>query len=695
MRQADVSVFGVLFNARPAPEDAVARDYFSPLIEGTGKVEGKRVTCGTGAPGPNEAGGEVIVATDVDSLATEFMKLGAYIGGGQRSTMLSEVGDFTINPGVSAFKLIVSAPLKMLTLDSPQGPVDLATAPGFTVTPYAKATEIAFSPQAMADFGSWKLGGADERQKVLILFGGMTITPDVANTFTLGSEAELSFNAGTVLPALLSLSDYSFALEIRQADKTGAVKLLKTIPGAAITPGKNVVTVEPLTDEPLAKIWYVATNVTTTQGRQALGEVRSYQEISAIVPGNFPTVMPLSLDLGTLSGNATPATGVLTLTGPTESASGKVCLADGEFRPVVQSDSVDRSTTWEWSITAEAPAKFVDNCLTLKKGESVPVTVSALNTEAAASVVTGYVPLTTVSTDGRTLPQTVAFTLTSERKIDGALFIEVLVVLIVLGVLLPLIVLYVLNRITTKVEYGDVLRAVFDAKFSLKNDEVLITTKDSAQAGVQLGVLENPQEEFRGLPPQSDGPSISDSEIGTFRRVVPIVPFRAPWFEIVAPAGFVVLTGTVPGVTTERRYRTGKKAPFDGQVSRTWAALVRDDELLRDGAEVVAGRLVIFDKRGRGGGDRPKVRLIKAQHELRLSKRLEALKVAHNATTAAELARKNKKSRSDDSPPPSSAPVLPPPPGAPRFGAPVPHLPSTTAPPTAIGFAQLPPPPPG
>jgi hypothetical protein len=709
MRQAGVSVFGVLFNARPSPDDAVARDYFAPLIEGTGTVQGKPATCGTGPIGANETGGEVIVATDVDSLATEFMKLGAYIGGGQSSTMLSKVGDFTINPGVSAFKLIVSAPVKTLSLESPRGPVDLATAPGITVTPYANASEIAFTPQTMADFGSWKLSGADPKQKVLILFGGMTIAPDPANTFTLGSDAELTFDAGTILPKLLTLSDYSFDLEIRQADKTGVVQLLTTVPGASVQPGKNVVTVRPIAGEAIAKIWYVATNVRTAKGQQALGEVRSYQEISAIVPGNFPTIAPLALDLGTLSGNATPATGILTITGPSEAESGKVCLPDGDFQPVVQSDTVDRATTWTWTITPEASAQFVDNCLTVDRGTSVAVTISALNSEAAQSIVTGYLPLTTVAADGRELLQSINFTLISERKIDAEKFAGVIGALIFLGLLLPLLALYLVNLFTTKVEYGNLLRASLEAEFKLKTNDVLVRTSDMSGAGVLLDSLPSPQEQFRGLPPQTDEPSIADSEIGIFKRVVPINPFRAPWFEIVAPAGFVVLTGSAPGVTKEHRYRLGKRAFFNGQVSRTWAALIPESALMGDHADSVKGRLIIFDKRGRGGSDRPKVRLNEVKHEMRLGKRLETLRATlldKVATPAKEMANG---SRATNTATLSSAPILPPPPGSSKLGSSRPGFsvppppggsgiapPGSTRPPTPLsGAGFLPPPPPG
>jgi hypothetical protein len=711
MRQAGVSVFGVLFNARPSPDDAFARDYFAPLIEGVGSVQGEPASCGTGAIGPNEAGGEVIVATDVDALATEFMKLGAYIGGGQPSTGLSETGEFTIDAGVSSFRLIVNAPASVLTLQAPSGPLDLTSAPGLTVTPYANATEISFTPQSKLDFGQWKLSGADSVPKALIIFGGLTINPDPANSITLGSDAELTFEVGTVFPDLLAVEDYSYNLEIRQTDENGQVKLLTTLPGSTIRPGSNVATVHPLEGQSLAKIWFVATKVETATGKQPLSEVRSYQEISALVPGVFPTISPLTLDLGVLSGNSTPATGSLTVNGPTSADSGQVCLPEGEFRPVIKTDTVDRLKTWKWTIVASGSNTFVDNCLTVKTGTAVTLTISALNSTSAQSVVQGYMPLITKSFDGQILPQTINFSLTSERKIDPEKFVGVIAVLVLLGLLLPLLALYLVNLMTTKVEYGDLLRASFDAQFNLKNDEVTVQSKDFATSGVKLSAMTSAQEAFRGLPPQSDGPTISDSEVGSFRRQVPLLPFRSPWFEIVAPAGSVVLTGTSPRITQERRYKLGRRAPFTGQVSRTWVVVIREDVLTRDDTETVNGRIVIFDKRGRGGSDRPKLRLIEVQHEMRLSKRLEALRAALKAkaekpekVSKRDLQGGKEKTASSDAvlppPPPGSSNsgsnFSSPPSRGPGLGTP-PSSPSAS-PPRSLppsGPAQLPPPPPG
>ena len=100
------------------------------------------------------------------------------------------------------------------------------------------------------------------------------------------------------------------------------------------------------------------------------------------------------------------------------------------------------------------------------------------------------------------------------------------------------------------------------------------------------------------------------------------MPFRSPWFELIAPAGFVVLTGKTPTRLQENRYKLGDRAPFGGQISRTWVALVKEEDLLRAGDDPIDGKLVIFDKRGRGGSDRPKQRLLEVQHEAKLSTRL-------------------------------------------------------------------------
>lgn len=621
MRQSGVSVFGVFFNADPSTEQEFQQDYLAPLIEGKGSVNGSVRTCGAGTPGASDTHGELIVAKNADDLAREFMKLGGYINGGTASETLATNGAFFIDPGIAGFKLIINAPSETLKLSSPQGPIDFKTAQGFSTKTYPSTTEINFSAKSMNDFGAWKLDGADGVVKSLMLFGGLKVTPAKSNNITLGESSNFSFDLSTVKKDLLSTDDYKFGLEIRQTNRNGEQVVLATVPSSQLRAGTNSIRITPLADQALAKIWFVAKDVKTARSGQALSDVIAYQEIRAIVPGEFPTVTPPELVLTDMVGTKQPAEGTLTVTGPTSAATALFCFPSGSFQPVIKSDSAQRQDSWTWS--AATSAQGMNGCYSVNQGQKIEFAVTAVNSVSAESAVRGYVPVTMKSTTGKELPQNIDFSFKSARNIDPWKFAFVIGLLILLAALLPLLAIYIVNVLTSKVEHGDqVTRAVFDAEVSLQREEIGVRNPGTTGEYLPLDKFQRPEEAFKMLPPKDDAASITDDQAGTFKRFVPLVPFRSPWYELLAPAGFLVFTGTGAAFGRENRYRGGVKAPFNGQVSRTWALLVRPEDLTTGDLKSVPGKLVIFDKRGRGGSDRPQKRMLEVQHGARLTKKL-------------------------------------------------------------------------
>ena len=711
MRQSGVSVFGVLFSKTQNERERAQRDYLAPLIEGVGPVADQTRECGTGAIGPNETGGEIVVAADTDSLAREFMLLGAFLAGADDSTGIAADGSFTVDPGVSQF-VIIAPNAAGISLQGPTGTL-AASDPGLTTQISSNTAQLTVTPQSREDFGTWKLNGVDAASATLLLFGGLTITPDPSNELTLGENAKIGVSLNTVNPDVLSVEDYKFTLEVRQESRGGAddssagsqETLLGTLSSDAIASGVNFVTITPIAGDALVRLWFVAVDVETALNGLSLTEVRAFQEIEALVPGNYASVSPTSLEMSTLTGVRKPATGTLTLSGPAEAERAQVCFPGG-VSPKITSDTVDRADTWTW--VSSIGGKPVDECVTVERGQTIDVELSAANSVSAVSKVSGFIPVTLVAADeASSLEQNIDFTFESQRNINPLIYWLVLALLVLLGVLLPLAVLYLINLLTSKVQHGDrVLRAVFDAQLGLDENTVLVRPKPGAELE-PLGKLSRPEELFDILPPKGDAPVIADNAAGTFKRIVPLVPFRAPWFELEAPGDRLVFTGKLPASGHSRRYKDHARAVVSGEVAQNWVVLVRDDDL-RSAEKTVLATLVVFAQRNGNTAQTLQRRLLEVEREVRLAAKLRALRgelrsqSGETGTTGPNTPGTGPTPPPPPPPPPGSTGSngAPPPPSrmaAPRATPPGPRTspaPGNQSPSPATGGGSAPPPPP-
>lgn len=653
MREQKITVIGVLLDPAQVPSERKA--WMQSLVESTNS-EGQN-PCGNGKITKSERAGAFINASSTNDLAFQFLRLGAVVSGGADG-VINPDGTFTIDPGVTQFKILSQVGLENLQLLSPSGKsVDLSS----VAKNSGGATSIQISISEKNQYGKWKLVGAEGSSNSLLLFADLRIRPTGLSVNPENTKGMFKLAVAVGNESLQNIDMYEFTVSATTS-VNGKSSEIASFSSSEVSDGTAVIKVS--NPSQLADVRFRIKNLKV--GDQLLSE--KYRTIDF---SQYPSLVT-NYDFGISRGHNQPAQGTVTLFGPSAS-DGLVCSDSKSLNPTVIADDANRKN---WDIKAAGLNLDQDGCFVVKQGTKTEVPLQISNSKSANSKdVELALPLHVSNAAGDApLKSQVDIKFSTQMINNPFVYWAVIAFLILLVLLIPLLVMYLINRFTTKIEHGDdVVRAVIPAQFTTKDDNIIARNAVSYDYNTALDKLEKPQELFKMQSPQKDAKSITDSEVGTFKAVIPVMPFRSPWFELIAPSGFIALTGKTPTRLQENRYKLGNRAPFGGQVSRTWVALVKEDDLLRAGDDPIDGKIVIFDKRGRGGSDRPKQRLLEVQHEAKLSSRLS------NIRTALQTAKPKKAKEFTPPPAESQGPTVPP----------MPPMPGGSVP------GAVPPPPPG
>ncbi|MEN9752062.1 MAG: hypothetical protein RLZZ600_1109 [Actinomycetota bacterium] len=720
LRQAGIVTFGVLYSLVSDPQ---AQVLMQKLVEGAAGSD----KCG-GGPDAYPTHGAFIKANSTKDLSLVFMQLGGLIAGGTPSQINAD-GTFTVDPGVDSFEIIAGTSPDQVSVFSPSGQVDLSDGSSLCSANALTGTmQLTCKPQARSDFGGWKITGVESASPTLLLFGGLTLQLQEKISILAGTgPVKITGSIGVTRPDVLKLSDYNRKLIVGTVGENGKFTELQQV--VSDEAGKYTFTFP--NDSGLSSITFRASleNVTTKLHNQPLIQVQKSVDALVGVPADYPTIEQNSLALSEMMGKNTPATGKMTMRGPeTAGLAGSICVPGGAFAPKIVSDSdPEREKSWVW--TLEEKGKPAPDCIELKSGETKTFTVTASNDRAANSLVKAKATFV-LKSDGKTdLPREIPISFASSHNVSALVFWPLVILLCLLGLLLPILVMYLVNFFTTKVEYGDkLIRAVLDAKLSLDHDSILVAQTPSGTPNTPLANVANPQELFKFMPPQPDARRITDSEIGTFVARISRFPLNAPRFEVAAKTGHVVIVGSSKAMVRKpgARYALGTLAPFSGRVSKTWALVIAESEIAKlahkpatataplqvPGASPVASaamtpgneinaKLVVFDLIGSGGESQARSRFVDVSNEANPSKSLAHLvegQKTHKPVRAPKAPRVGKGDKG--SKPQTGGSTLPPPPPVPGAGS-VPLPPSIGSPgtpippaPPSVGSAPLPPPPP-
>ena len=700
MRQSGTVVLGVLLADQQVSADA---EILRPLVEGTGTVGGQETTCGQQPIPSTHVHGAVIEAADPAALALVFLELATRIGGGYPAPLAAD-GSFFIDAGVARFQFVIGGGDWVLEAPPETGLSPMTAAspwPGVKITPSGSATVIEVPIGEATQLGKWRLDAGDVRD--VFLFSDLRIVFDAQNKIELGADGAASSTIGGTVqgpdgkPADLAVyGDAAFHAAIIPADGSAPIPLA----GAEVDPTSGTVKIPLPADIDSAELLLSASidPLTTAPHGLALAPVTTQQRIPTVLPASFPRIPTLPVRLADLVGRDGLATGVIRVEPAPDGSATQVCTSADV---TVASDAAERGQTWAWTVGESATVEA--SCIAVPAGTSVvEIPITAANSVPADSDVRASVPVTFVSAAGDEIVQQVPLTFSSTRPLNAAATGLIALGLLVLGVLLPLIILWIVNWLTTTLSIA-------------RNTQrgMLPVTIDSAGVRTNVAIDESSlgATVFQNRPPIERERSIHDPDLGVLRARVPWWPVNDTWFEVVPPTGSAIVlarTSTRAGSLGSRANPDDRAVRFSNLPLDSFTAVVVNEEELRRTrrGDAVSARVVFYHRPEPGVSDQYTARFAELQAESDLLSRVDRLResLAAGAATATATAvmptdagrvpasaPAPERGRADAPPPRSGGGATPPPPA--RDGGAIPPGPGGNGAPPAPGVGGSPPPP--
>jgi hypothetical protein len=179
-----------------------------------------------------------------------------------------------------------------------------------------------------------------------------------------------------------------------------------------------------------------------------------------------------------------------------------------------------------------------------------------------------------------------------ETKTQGnaAVTIGVIALLLLLGILLPLLLLYMFNKLTTRfLPLENTYRAEYPI---LMTPGIAPKIVDGRGQGERKGIQVGPQD-FVAQVDEPASPELNTG-IGLAKGRVPLFPLFATWYELQALEGQRVLTMKSSGDKNPKVFADGVVSELSPNMNENWALSFSDVDLLKPEEEQLPGRLVVY-----------------------------------------------------------------------------------------------------
>lgn len=601
-RKSNVSVFGVLLDNVQALKQIYKnnRVYYGqndrgmalmrPLIEGSGSTLPGQLstTCG-GEVLPNYSAGALLIAKDPIALALQFLILGGQTHGGTPTDLSpGNPTSFDIERGIRKFQLLTTSSRWSLT--SPAGVTYRNGTTKLDVQDLNGIQQLTVAGNNLT-LGKWQFG-FDETGQVsnrLLLFSGLEIQLDPGQYI----GGQKTYIAGQVVVAgsieKVKLSDYrTHDFEIDQVTSTG--ESLKILNVAIDNSGRFSAPFDLTTNQANLEI-RISLKLSTFNG-QSLADVSISKFLTVLLPANYPN--PDSpIVLSSLDGPNGTGRGFLTVHGP-KSGVGKICLTGSSpYGITITRDAIKRASTYSWQISGMDST----NCQAIAEGQARKFEILVKNSKTADSNVIAELPLQFFSaqnSDAIRVSVPVDFQTTIIRAGRGIIKL----LLFLLGIGLPIVILYLLNRAASKLIFGTGIQR---ATYNVKVDSL------SGIAATSGGSVLPLADDFKFIAQQPDTARYGDA-VGTLRSKVSLIPLREPWYEIESLPGFRIVT-VFPGSgkSGERRgarFKSGQVARIRADMDKFWVIQISEKDLQSvHSISSVNGLLVVYKRNKLGAKD--------------------------------------------------------------------------------------------
>lgn len=490
--------------------------------------------------------GAYLRATDLEGLLLAFDRASTGIGGGvvaseeevrpcRRRACPSGSTQFELDRSLDRFHLLVTAPDPLrVEIRGPSGPpVPLTPGSNETATVSGAAMQWThlggailvdgeLDPASRDWVGKWTVTFIDPTGRAsdvlarsqVVLFGSLAPKLAVEGDARQGETSTLTVQVvdakGTPrTPAeLVATTD----LNVRVTDPVSGERIATDV-GPPDSEGVRRVFFDPAADSTATSLKAVAVLTVTTVAGVELPSRRASMDIPLLPPASYPRVEPAAVEFAPIAGRESGTTNVTVVGG--ENAG---CVWFGEAKV---SGPRDLGAV---SIITPTEHSDQDSCLPIPAGASIPLTLTASRETAAGGTATGSMPVTLTSeVSGRVIEQDMPITVEFVRVVDKARRLEIFALVFALGMLLPLAMLWLLNRTSARFRNPSYLRYA-EVPVEIDGEDLRRTSGDMASRPTFALAIED----FRSVEAPPDNQREVDVRALHLRPHVPLWPLRRP-----------------------------------------------------------------------------------------------------------------------------------------------------------------------
>jgi hypothetical protein len=622
-RLANIPIFGVLYNnaqaaaqyasenfAQPVDEylaeERWGMSFMQPLIEGRGVIPtetfaGRTAAGGTldcavvnsqGVAPPEQTNGAFLNAEDPIALAYQFLKLTSQISGGSLSQIRD--GKFTVPPGTAKFEVLIAGNSWQLAGPADSGIQGANQTPTAAVSVRESAGATALEVRTVNNettYGEWQIEtfGANAE---LVLHTGLTfaldrdrsskILSDYPNTIT-GRVVRTTEFAGEAIDLTL-FENYQISLSYLQGD--GWVQVDDVTLDSNSRGEFAIKNFSPPSGQDLLEVQLtldVGPEFSPVESRFAL----EVQDKTTLVSAEADTIK-----LSNLIGPNGAAEGILMLQGPNMADSSEFCFAKRDRLDDNQTgiSKVDRLDSFSFTFTNNLNG-LAASCFTVLRDETLPILITATNPIQAASEV---VSVWTISAEtpgiGSKFEAPMRISFDSETETNNAVALGVFLILLLMGVLLPLAIMWLINQLTTRfLSIEATTRAVYPVLVDLTGATPKVTDSRSERTG---SIQVEPRD-FTGVI-DTDSPKRYETGHGVAAARVPGWPLSATWYEWRAPEGSRIISTNAAATKNTKDMGRHLAAEVSPNMANNWAITISDAELLKTDKSALKANLVVY-----------------------------------------------------------------------------------------------------
>ena len=621
--------------------------FLKPLVEGSGMVYPAAASDGFPAGGylecadlgpdgkalAGQPNGAFLDAEDPITLAYQFLQLQAQIDGGTNKE-IGEGGAFTIEPGTAAFRILTTA--SSWRLNDPEGKVRAGVdtpEPVVVVSERTGVTTILIRVEPETDLGQWEFSVDDEVSiSSLFVYAGLTLSLDRDRETPIVAGRDNSL--GGVVIRQNQYADMPFDLTVYQ-ENTLTLELLRD---GELIPVTDVSIESPDSASGSFRIdgfrpdvaagASVDVQLTLTLGG-SFQPIKSRFSLVVVSSGAFPVLEDAVVVLTPLEGPEGAAEGTLTVTPPADVPSGEFCIAREAKRVSDPQSSavspVDRAAEWDWVFSANGVSRDSGPvaCFEVERSEQpFIIDVVAKNPLQADSAIESVHEASSGNVgQAATFAEDITFEFESTTQQSAPVFFSVFIALLVLGLLVPLLLLYLFNRITSHFIWPNgLVRAEFPVRVNLGITASFVDPSTGSPISV------GPQD-FRFVADRSNPRTVDDEPHGMPLARVPLFPLSPTWTEWIANMGYRVINVYADGVKSPDRFANGKVAEIGPNMAQNWMLIAREPDLVDSiGQPGIPATLVVYAEMG--DLSRYQARLSEIQAMAGLTDRIEAVRQA-------------------------------------------------------------------